>query len=214
MVADLPKVAELQLSDYPRDPETGPCLPGLLQATSFEDLLAAAKQSVRVTLAQSDQLPQRLLDASIEPQQATGLRIVEVDRNQAKVWIRATRWSLPNLGDMAELKFEKPAVKGKQNRGPVLPETGIDGLRFAVPGVTAEVRASYRTAGKGEWLHTPWQQVNQETDYSAIALLPDLKANTLYEVRTFARAVGREETSTLSGSFRHCLTPRVNPIFV
>ncbi len=77
-------------------------------------------------------MPERLIDSSVEPQQATGMRIVEVDRDRATIWVRATRWSLPNLGDMAELKFEKPAEKGTHNMGAILPETGVDGLRFAV----------------------------------------------------------------------------------
>ena len=200
--AGLPAVAELQLSDYPLDAETGPCLPGLLQATSFEQLLAAAEHSMKVTLSKSDLLPQRLIDSSIEPQQATGMRIVEVDRDRATIWVRATRWSLPNLGDMAELKFEKPAEKGTHNMGPILPETGVEGLRFAVPGVPAEVRVSFRARGKGDWVNTDWKTVAADTDFSALIPLINLQPGADYEVRTSVRGVGREVVSTANGSFR------------
>ena len=198
----LSPIEELRLTDYPLDSEEGPCLPGLLRATSFANLVAAARHTMKVSESRSDHAPQLLIDPSIEPQQATGIRIVEVDRDRATVWVRATRWPLPNLGDMAELRFENPAAKGTHNTGPILPATGVDGLRYGVPGVPAEVRVSYRPKGKGEWLNTEWKQVAGDTDFSALMKLSDLKAATEYEVRTSVRAIGREVVSTVTGSFR------------
>jgi hypothetical protein len=202
--SDFPRVEELQIRDYPRDAEAGPSLPGLLRETDFASLLAAARGSFKVTESQSESAKtiERLVDSAIEPQQGTGLRIVEVDRDRATVWIRATRWSLPNLGDMAELQFEKPAGKGTHNMGPKLPSSGVDGLRYGVPGVPAEVRASYRPVGKGNWMNTDWTQVSGDTDFSTLVSLVDLTANTEYEVRTSARAIGGETVSTLTGKFK------------
>ncbi len=201
---ELPKIEGLLISNYPSDAETSPSLPGLLQVVDIASLLTAAEGSFKVTVTEdkSQQVVDPLVDSATEPQQATGMRIVEVDRDRAAIWIRATRWSLPNLADMAELQFEKPAAKGTHNQGPKLPSTGVDGLRYGVPGVKAEVRASYRPAGKGAWVNTDWVQVNAESDYSAIVKLVDLKSDTEYEVRTAARAVGHETVSTLNGKFR------------
>ena len=130
-----PKVTELHLANYPGDAEAGPSLPGLLREVGFTSLLAAARGSLKVRALPmtSPQPNEPLVDSASEPQQATGMRIVEVDQSSAIVWMRATRWSLPNLGDMAELKFEKPAET--QNMGPQLPSSGVDGLRYGVPGV-------------------------------------------------------------------------------
>ena len=83
-----------------------------------------------------------------------------------------------------------------------MPATGVDGLRYGVPGVLAEVRVSYRPKGKGEWLNTEWKQVAGDSDFSALQKLSDLKAATEYEVRTSVRAIGREVVSTVTGSFR------------
>ena len=197
-----PKVAELHLANYPGDAEAGPSLPGLLREVDFTSLLAAARGSlkVRVLPMTSPQPNEPLVDSAGEPQQATGMRIVEVDQSSAMVWMRATRWSLPNLGDMAELKFEKPAET--QNMGPILPSSGVDGLRYGVPGVPAEVRASYRPTGKGSWANSEWMKVSAETDFSALAKIANLAADTEYEVRTSARANGSELVSTTSGKFK------------
>jgi hypothetical protein len=201
---DLPQIVELRVHDYPQDAESGPSLPGLGRIADFPSLLAAARGSFKVAESQAtpSQPPQPLVDSASEPQQATGMRIIEVDRDRATVWIRATRWSLPNLGDMAELSFEKPAHKDTHNMGPKLPPSGVDGLRFAVPGVRAEVRASYRVLGQGTWFNTDWVQVDGDTDFSALVNLTDLQADTPYEVRTAARAVGGEATATLTGRFK------------
>lgn len=196
------KATELRVSGYPKDAEAGPSLPGLLREVDFASLLAAAHGSMKVTETEtaSNEPFKRLVDSAIEPQQATGMRIVEVDQVTATIWIRATRWSLPNLGDMADLKFEN--FKSKHNMGPLLPSAGVDGLRFGVPGVPAEVRASYRPTGADNWTMTEWTKVNSDTDFSALVKLTNLKSDTEYEVRAFARAVDSEVASALNGKFR------------
>lgn len=198
----LPKINELRVSNYPRDAEAGPSLPGLLREVDFASLLAAARGSFKVTETQTvpDQPFEPLVDSASEPQQATGIRIVEVDQATATVWMRATRWSLPNLGDMAELKFDTPAPN--HNMGPRLPSSGVDGLRFGVPGVPAEVRASYRPIGAGNWTDTEWTKVSSDSDFSTLVKLTKLTPDTEYEVRTFARAIGNETASATSGKFR------------
>ncbi len=200
---ELPTVAGLKVIDYPRDAEAGPSLPGLLREVDYSSLLAAARGNFSVAESQGSAQPtlKPLVDSAIEPQQATGVRIVEVDRERATIWVRATRWSLPNLGDMAELRFEKPAAKGTHNMGPILPDAGVDGLQYGVPGVPAEVRTSYRVKGKGDWAHTAWTQVTGDSDFSALVTLVDLKAGTQYEVRASVRAIGGELASTTTGNF-------------
>ncbi len=201
-----PQVEELVVSNYSTDAELSASLPGLLRSVDLASLLAAARGSFKVTEEKtSHSLSAPLVDSAIEPQQATGMRIVEVNQVTANIWIRATRWSLPNLGDMAELRFQKPDAR--ENQGPILPDTGVDGLRFGVPGVPAEVRASYRVSGKGNWSNTEWTQVDARTDFSAIVSLTELQPDTEYEVRTVARAVGSEVASTITGKFK--TLPRV-----
>ncbi len=197
-----PTITELVVTNYPSDAEAAPSLPGLLREVDFASLLTAARGILKVTELHSDSSPpnQPLVDSAIEPQQATGMRIVEVNQTSATIWVRATRWSLPNLGDMAELKFEKPAAT--QNMGPLLPSAGVDGLRFGVPGVPAEVRASYRPTGKGSWINTDWTKVSSDSDFSALLKISKLAPDTEYEVRTFARAIGSELASSVSGKFR------------
>ena len=201
---ELPKIAALQVRSYPRDAEAGPSLPGLLREVSYESLLAAAKGVLEVTELEGSSMQsiEPLVDSSIEPQQATGMRIVEVDRDRAAIWVRATRWSLPNLADLAELQFESPMAKGTHNRGPMLPSGGVDGLRYAVPGVKAEVRVSYRPMGKGNWVNTDWVQVDAGNDYSTVIKINQLNPDTAYEIRTAARAIGHETVSTLNGKFK------------
>jgi PhoD-like phosphatase/Acetyl xylan esterase (AXE1) len=197
-----PEITELQVTSYPSEAELGPSLPGILRVVDFQSLLAAARGQLKVvempSTAQQEYEP--LVDSATEPQQATGIRIVEVGQTTATVWMRATRWSLPNLGDMAVLKFEKPAAT--QNMGPLLPSSGVDGLCYGVPGVPAEVRVSYRPFGRGNWVHSEWTKVSVETDFSALVNISKLAGDTEYEVRTAARANGSEVTSTVNGKFR------------
>ena len=200
----LPTVTELRISYYPSDAEAGASLPGLLREVDFTSLLAAARGTLKVTETTTalNQPYARLVDSAIEPQQATGMRIVEVDQQCATVWIRATRWSLPNLGDMPELRFANPARDATHNMGPLLPSSGVDGLRFGVPGVPAEVRASYRRQGSDNWINTDWTQVGIATDFSALVKLTNLQPDTEYDIQTSARAIAGGATSTISGRFK------------
>ncbi|MCA9182362.1 MAG: acetylxylan esterase, partial [Planctomycetales bacterium] len=128
---ELPSVAELRVSHYPSDPELAPTLPGLLRVCDYASLLAAARGSFPVaeTNESSDgaHATQRLVDSSSEPQQACGFKIVEVGQDSARVWVRATRWALPNLGDLPAVRFASPGAKSKQSTGPILPATGVEG---------------------------------------------------------------------------------------
>ncbi len=203
------KIATVHAANRTTDPLLTPVLPGLLRITNYENLHAAAEQLLKVEeLSFEATAANELVDTSSEPQQASGLRIVEVDQQQAHIWVRATRWPLPNLGDLPEVRFEKPAKSGKQNQNPLLPEQGVDGLRFAVPGVAAWVRVSHRPQGQGgNWQYSDWEPVDAATDYSTLVRLEGLSPNTAYEVRTHVRSrpptAGDESaSSTLSGQFR------------
>jgi hypothetical protein len=208
---ELPQVSELRVDNYPTDPELAPALPGLLRVCNYASLLAAAQGSFKVvepvhrgTQATGDL--QRLVDSSSEPQQANGLKIVEVGQTSAAVWVRATRWLLPNLGDMPAVHFpptDNPsAVKSKTKTGPILPQSGVEGLQFAVPGVPAEVRVGYRGAS-GDWTYTDWTNVDASSDFSAVVPLDGLQPGQAYALRTQTRAPGADNpSSTLTGQFK------------
>ena len=207
---ELPQVQAVELRGYATDPELAPVLPGMLRVCDYASLLAAAEGSgIRVTHqprpdAAAD-LP-RLVDTSSEPQQATGMRIVEVTPRSAQVWVRATRWPLANLGDLPEVRFppggDERAARSKTQTGPILPESGVEGLQYAVPGVAAEVRVGYR-GPQGDWHYSAWTAVDATSDYSAVIPITGLAPGQRYAVRTQARAADREQPgSTLSGEFR------------
>lgn len=197
--ASVPKFAALHVSNYPSDPLLAACLPGILRASDFPSLLAAAKgtlkvNEVRTTDTTSSSL---LVDSSPEPQQCMGFRMVEVRHDQAIVWARATRWPLPNLGDLPVIRFKKSADTGaRNNSGAILPENGVAGLRFAVPGVLADMRLRYRQVGSNPWRESDWVRVDHQTDYSCLLLLKELTPDTEYELRIEARAPQANTVST------------------
>lgn len=207
---ELPSVAELRVSQYPTDPELAPALPGLLRVCDAASLLAAARGSFQVVenneSGDEALAKQRLVDSSSEPQQACGFKIVEVGQDSARVWVRATRWALPNLGDLPAVQFASPGAKSKQSTGPILPATGVEGLRYAAPGVPAEVRVGHR-AGNEPWKYSEWTPVDASSDYSALVNIESLQPEQTYSLRTEVRAIhsqtdGKSPTSTLSGDFK------------
>ena len=240
VAADLPRVAELRIVDYPTDPLLAPMLPGLLRVCDYASLLAAAQGSFSVVMegrADSEERASRLLvDSSTEPQQANGLKIVEVAQHSARIWVRATRWTLPNLGDLPAVEFPTQAeqtqpdgnirLSGKTHADghaqpsgsldrsvtappnhrtqmrPILPETGVKGLQYAVPGVSAEVRVGYRS-GSADWNYSEWVPVEADSDYSALIDIAQLQPGKAYALRTQTRALGSTViSSTLAGEFK------------
>lgn len=205
----LPTVSELRVSHYPTDPELAPALPGLLRVCDYASLLASARGSFPVVEINesSDETPamQRLVDTSSEPQQASGFKIVEVGQDTARVWVRATRWSQPNLGDLPAVQFASLGAKAKTSTGPILPATGVEGLQYSVPGVPAQVRVGHRT-GKESWKYSEWTQVDASSDFSALVELAALQPGQTYSLRTEVRAIGSQTDSklpisSLSGEF-------------
>ncbi|MCC6511196.1 MAG: alkaline phosphatase D family protein [Pirellulaceae bacterium] len=214
VAGDTPTITQVTVHDYPQQLELAPVLPGLARFASFANILQAAKGFMPVLEVNSEspsivgegynQARRLLVDASIGPQQASGLRIVEPSTDSATIWCRATRWPLPNLGDLPAVEFaDDPAIKIRERRQPILPAAGTAGLRYATPGVNAELRVRHRTAGKGYWQETAWAAVDVDTDYSHLFHLKDLTAGTAYEVQVQARALGgKEVSSSVSGSFK------------
>lgn len=206
----LPRITRLILSDLQKDPRFVACIPGMLKHIHLETLLTAARNSVPTEFMHStaNNTLTHLVETSYSPQQATGIRIVEVTRNSAVVWSRATRWPLPNLGDFAEIAFERDERKGaNRNSGAILPPDGVAGLQFACPGVRAEMRVRYhRVDGDSlndPWIATDWKPVDPESDYSLHNILTGLKEDSVYELRVEARGIGSLETSsTLTGQFK------------
>lgn len=193
----------LRVSPFSADPLLAPIFPGYLRVCDFDDLRAAAAEYFEVhEMDAPSQLPELLVDTAAAPQQATGMRIVEVQPDSALIWVRATRWPLANLGDLPEVEFEQPAEKGKQNQNPILPAQGVDGLRFAVPGVAAQVRVGYRRAGEA-WQYSSWEKVDADSDFSRLVPISGLTPATRYELRTEVRGLhsDRGPSSGLSGSF-------------
>ncbi len=211
---ELPAVAELRIGNYPSDPELAPVLPGVLRVCDSASLLAAARGSFPVNVDEDSRdnstAPQLLVDSSSEPQQASGMKIVEVDQDSARVWVRATRWPLANLGDLPAVTFPPQVTsdngtpskaRNKHAIGPILPETGADGLQYAVPGVAAEVRVGHNS-GSGQWHYSEWVSVTASTDYTALVELNDLQPGASYALRTQVRGLGKSDaSSTLSGKF-------------
>ncbi len=211
---ELPSVDELRVSNYPTDPELAPALPGILRVCNYANLLTAAQGSFNVVIenesAAGERSLHRLVDSSSEPQQASGMRIVEVGQTSAQVWVRATRWVLPNLGDMPSVQFppnqeadqSSGKVKGKSKTGPILPESGVEGLQYATPGVAAEVRVGHR-GNAGDWKFSEWKNVDVSTDFSAIVKVDGLEPGQAYSVRTQTRGRGQQEpSSSLTGDFK------------
>jgi dienelactone hydrolase len=181
-------------------------LPGLLRVAHWSTIAEVASELIGVEEVSFESNSRPLLvDTAPQPQQANGYRIVEVGENSARVWIRATRWPLPNLGDLPGVEFEQRDERGKKHRGPLLPESGVDGLKYAVPGVDAQVRVAYRAAG-GQWQQSEWQSVDGSSDYSTVVTLDSLESGKLYDVRTEVRGAGaagdQGPSSSLSGRFR------------
>jgi hypothetical protein len=208
-------ITALHLSDYPTDPMVAPAIPGLLRVCDFSSLRTAAEKIFRVQALEIDAISQpRLVDTSAEPQQAGGMRIVNVSDTAAQVRVRATRWPLPNLGDLPEVEFKEKAANSKRNVEPILPALGVEGLRFAVPGVPAEVRVGHRARRGGSWEFTDWVKVMADTDFSWIASLEGLQPAAEYEVRTQVRGLEQDSSSSsLSGSFRTLPSQDTLPTF-
>lgn len=200
----LPTPSKLHLSIPPTDPLLNAVLPGILRVCTFQDLYAVANEMMDVEASNRPIQPKRLVDTSARPQQANGLRIVEVSQNRVSVWMRATRWPLPNLGDLAEVKFESPAEgNSKKNVGAILPDLRTAGLRYACPGVPAEARVGVRPSQGGQWRFSNWKPVTKQEDFQTIQLVEELRPGTRYDLQTQVRAPGADSaSSTLRGSFQ------------
>ncbi|RMF39749.1 MAG: hypothetical protein D6753_13075 [Planctomycetota bacterium] len=197
-------IQSLELGRVPRDPQLAAAIPGILRLAPIANWIDAVRAVVPVEHGDWPPLgPELLVDPSTNPQQANGLRIVEVAPDRATIWVRATMWPAPNLGDLPDVQFAAPGNKGRKNQQPILPELGTAGLRYAVPGVSAEARVGYRPSGGPAWTYTPWTPVDASSDFSCLFALDDLQPNTHYALRTQVRRVGGgEASSTLNADFR------------
>ncbi|MEM7561064.1 MAG: alkaline phosphatase D family protein, partial [Planctomycetota bacterium] len=199
-------IKTVYLNRNPQDGQLAGNLLGLSQICTVASLQLALERAAVVRSAPiAATSPQVLVDSSSEPRQANGMRIVEVSERTAKIWVRATRYDLPNLGDLPEVEFEKKI--GRTSSGAILPEQGVDGLRFAVPGVPARVRAGVRAAGQSEYNYSAWTEVDASSDYSSIAEFGDLRPGTRYSVRTQVQSPESGSVHTLTGSFKTLPAP-------
>lgn len=199
-----PKISSIEIQAPNEDWRLQSVLPGFASkwdAGQVVDWLRD-RMDVRESSSSLEGGAQELVDSSNEPQQATGMKIVEVTDSSAVVWARATRWPLPNLGDLDSVQFSNETKSGQQQSGAKLPVDGIAGLRHAVPGVSAEIRVRYKRTDRGDWHESAWQKVDPSTDYSVLVPLDGLDANRSYEVRTDARSASDGPMSTLIGRFK------------
>jgi alkaline phosphatase D len=208
------RVQELFTDQFPNDPLLTACLPGMLQICEPADV----RKLTQRLFSCRDQSPlaplstRLLVDTSSAPRQATGMRILEVTDRRAKIWVRATRWPLANLGGLPQVEFS--AGQGKRRSGVILPESGVEGLRYAVPGVEAEVRVGYRPRGTGNLQYSAWQAVSADSDFSALITLEDLQSDTAYEVRTQVRSPSQPgQIFSLAGSFKSLPAPNSKTSF-
>ncbi len=200
------EIKTVYLNRNPQDEQLAGNLLGVSQICSLGSLQLALEQATSVLSASIPATsPQLLVDSSSEPKQANGMRIVEVSDQAAKIWVRATRYDLPNLGDQPEVEFERKS--GRTSSGAILPEQGVGGLRFAVPGVPARVRAGLRAVGEKEFTYSSWTEVDASSDFSSIAEFDDLLPATRYFVRSQVQASGTGTVHTLTGSFKTLPAP-------
>lgn len=199
-----PKITSIEIQAPSEDWRLQSVFPGFAARWEAGQVVGWLRDRVPVRESSSSQEggAKDLVDSSSEPQQATGMKIVEVTDRRAVVWVRATRWPLPNLGDMDLVQFTNVTKSGQQQSGAKLPEDGIAGLCHAVPGVSAEMRVRYKRSDRGDWRESAWQRVDPSSDYSLLVQLEGLDANSNYDVRTDARSAPGGPSSTLSGRFK------------
>ncbi|MGN6135780.1 MAG: acetylxylan esterase, partial [Aureliella sp.] len=119
-----PEITGCAVIDAPQSLLAAPTLLGLNRVTTFDNLLRAAEGTFgsATTVARPGKEARLLVDPAGQPQQASGLRIVEVGDQQATIWCRATLWPLPNLGDLPEVGFaDDPKINIRERREPILP---------------------------------------------------------------------------------------------
>jgi len=154
------------------------------------------------------------------PYQATGIKIGEVTDTEAIVWTRLTRLServgpeapMPKVGYRNPKTGETEVrMKHRPDWDPVVefPEdSSIDTIEGAVPGMSGQVRVSFRSGETAKWTTTEWSDVDPERDFTHQFKLTDLKPDTLYAIRIECRASEeRKQGQTLEGRFRTAPPP-------
>ncbi|MEQ9289192.1 MAG: alkaline phosphatase D family protein [Cyclobacteriaceae bacterium] len=153
------------------------------------------------------------------PYFATGVKIGEVDQQNALVWLRLTK-SANRVGSEAPVPkalYQNPETGewGPENNKRMdmptkveFPEGyDINTIEGAVPGASGEVKVRYRKAG-GEWQETPWHKIDGENDFIKQVKLSNLTAGTSYDFEALARPPGSEATSaTITGYFKTAPQP-------
>lgn len=147
------------------------------------------------------------------PHQANGFKVGEVDATSAIVWTRLTKNAESNAKDAPwfDIQYEKHgferASDEKFRRDRVLgvryddPDSGADGIAYAVPGTEGETRVRYRAFWYPEWKETEWKAVEPEWDFTRQHLLENLLPGQVYEVVVESRGADGEAGEEARGQF-------------
>ncbi|OVE79696.1 hypothetical protein BVY01_01855 [bacterium I07] len=146
------------------------------------------------------------------PFQTTGIKIGEVDANNAIIWTRLTR-NPERIGSEApipEVKYKDPETGelgprrgGRPNATPVVffqGDSDIESIEGAVPGTEGETRVFYKKPDDDIWQNTPWRAVDPKRDFTCQFKLKGLTPNSTYEVRVESRA-GSRKGQSVEGRF-------------
>ena len=148
------------------------------------------------------------------PHQANGIKIGEVDQTSAIIWTRLTRnaESNPKGGPWFDIEYQKygfeRASDAKFRRDEVLgvrfddPDSGVEGLEWAVPGTGGETRVRYRVAGEERWQESEWKSVEPEWDFTRQHHLQGLAAGSIYEVEVESRGTLGDAGAKVVGRFQ------------
>lgn len=122
--------------------------------------------------------------------QANGFKVGEVTTHSATVWTRTT---------VAPEAIHKV---GKFNYVP-RKDTPLEILPWQAPGTMAEIKVVYYTKGNQKTaIETPWQQVNENKDFTLKTYLKNLTAATEYKIEVHSRQIGQKPTTAIKyGTF-------------
>lgn len=151
-------------------------------------------------------------EAATNVYQATGLKICEVDQASAIVWTRLTRepkpvsvdGPLPTVTYEGKKRGESEAARPDAKPVVSFPEgVTVDALQGAAPGATGQTRVRFRPRGRWQWRVTPWEDVDENRDFTRHHRLVQLAPSTAYEIRVEGRrAKTTPICTTLDGGFR------------
>ena len=148
------------------------------------------------------------------PYFATGIKIGEVTRNKATIWVRLTenRLRVGNDAPVPSVIYIDPDTgdtldaTGRPDKIPVVsfPEGyDINTIQGATPGSQGLVRLSYKIQQEDKWQQSGWQMVDPERSFTHQFKLTGLSEDTEYDILVEARPHGNDQISaSMEGQFK------------